>query len=106
MNEMCIKIFKSKSKDAKNTFCLLLNLFKVLYNILIRIIFNFYLCLNIFCNNFDYFVFRTREELVKVISQLKSGEDVTPLFATTTNVNEDSSSAEIPPQLEVTHSLC
>ncbi|XP_063893593.1 remodeling and spacing factor 1 isoform X3 [Helicoverpa armigera] len=45
-------------------------------------------------------VARTREELVKVISQLKSGEEVCPLFATNTNVNEDSNSAEIPPQLE------
>ena len=48
--------------------------------------------------NIALFPSRTREELVKVISQLKSGEDVSPLFATNSNVNEDSSSAEIPPQ--------
>ncbi|XP_075974178.1 uncharacterized protein LOC142975301 isoform X2 [Anticarsia gemmatalis] len=41
-------------------------------------------------------VARTREELVKVIGQLKSGEDVCPLVSS--NVNEDSSSAEAPPQ--------
>lgn len=47
------------------------------------------------------FSHRTREGLVKVISQLKNGEEVCPLFATNTNVNEDSSSAEVPAQLEV-----
>ncbi|XP_053612337.1 remodeling and spacing factor 1 isoform X2 [Plodia interpunctella] len=43
-------------------------------------------------------VARNREELVKVIAQLKNGEEVCPLVSSTTN--EDSSSAEIPPQKE------
>lgn len=51
--------------------------------------------------HFHCFSYRTREELVKVIAQLKSGEDVCPLSASNSNVNEDSSSAEVPPQLEV-----
>lgn len=45
----------------------------------------------IFCSN--------REELVKIIRQLKSGEEVTPVASN--NKEEDSSSAEIPPQVDV-----
>lgn len=40
---------------------------------------------------------RTREELVKVISQLKNGEDINPLV---TNTAEESSSGEAPPPQE------
>lgn len=41
-----------------------------------------------------YLIFSNREELVKIIGQLKSGEEITP--STVAN-NEDSSSAEVPP---------
>ncbi|CAH0750044.1 unnamed protein product [Diatraea saccharalis] len=43
-------------------------------------------------------VARNREELVKVITQLKKGEDICPLFSNA--AHEDSSSADVPPQLE------
>ncbi|XP_060803635.1 remodeling and spacing factor 1 [Amyelois transitella] len=44
-------------------------------------------------------VARNREELVKVITQLKNGEEVCPLVSS--NANEDSSSADLPAQAEV-----
>lgn len=46
-----------------------------------------------------HLIFSNREELVKIIGQLKSGEEITP---STVAINEDSNSAEVPPtQAEV-----
>lgn len=46
-----------------------------------------------------FIVFSNREELVKIIGQLKSGEEITS--SVVSNNNEDSSSTEIPPQAQV-----